>query len=644
MPIDYSLETPLAKILAQQRATQTSPEPEEAPVVSAPSMQQSLMDAILAREKEESNYEKILRDKIARGPRERAEELTAKAWKDRYGVTESSGKFRRFLAGLGEVGRAIGAGKNYQSIPDAAQHAAEKEYTAEVGPLQRELGVLSQAKTAGNQLQQRMMEAAQKHDLNQAGLLLKSKLTNAQVEQALGKKLVDIAREAEIRAKTGDIQAQTLLHTIQARQLDESGGLTGEARNNWLLTKKSPDEFGKFLDTTMKNVAAVKGTESLFKTGGSGGGGRTSTRTGGSWREVGTVDNRKEFQWFPNTSTTTTGGGGAPAQTLSEKMDLLQKMTGQAASAVSAPGESPLSQVLMPPQAPPQTPVQPRVVRATDKSAPISDQVGITPPGKSDRISSNLNVYRSLGNIWHGAKFDGEGDLPPRVRQIWIGSEKAQTEQDKAREASHVLINRTTNSAIKATLEDALEWNVGLFGSIVGGYNRMRGKSAPEATKLVQEIEDNLAQYVKSISGTQVSDAEARRLKEVLANRGDNENTFLQKVIATALRTAETNWADRARLSKAERETLFSNSAVLAQTLAIEKKALEHLEAAKAAKRNNEPTYRLPGSNVTYQTAASSERISDLVTNVSRQMTNHARMLLRGSANVPPENSFRKGK
>lgn len=653
MPIDYIFDNPLARILAEQkaaRAFQPPPEEEEVAAPISPSPASALQDAILAREREESNYEKIIREKLLKGPRERAEELTAKAWKDRYGVTESSGKFRRIMAGLSEVGRAIGSGKNYESIPDRARHAAEKEYTAEVGPLQRELGVLSQARTAGNQLQQRMMEAANKQTLAQAGIMLKNRVADATIQKTLGLTDQEYAKTLKTLAETGNIDAKTALTELQTKQLESTRGFKGGAANAWLQTQLPKEEQNTFLGALAQQVAATKGTEALFKGGGAGaGGGRTSTRTGGSWKEVGTVDGRKEFQWFPNTSTMVSGGGGNAANSLAQTYDNWKRLMGGASNVMGDPapppaqpaaGPVPLAQALKPQPATPKV----AAAAAAKSDVPVALQTNITAPGKSDFINNNLGVYKGLRSVWHGAEFDNEADLPERARSVWIGSERNLTEQDKARDASFVLVNRAANTAIDATLKDALSWNVGPLGSAVGTFNRMRGKSQPEATKLVQEVEDGLAQFVKMISGTQVSDAEARRLKEVLANRGDNENTFLQKVISTSLRTAETTWADRARLSRAERQAMFSNSAVLKQSLEIEKTALAHLQAAKAAQRNRQETYRIPGRDIDYPTSAAKDFVSDMVTNVSKQMTNQARKILAGNPNVPPETSFRKGK
>ena len=653
MPIDYSFDNPLARILAEQkaaRAFQPSPVEEEVAAPITPSPSSALQDAILAREREESNYEKIIRDKLLKGPRERAEELTAKEWKDRYGITESSGKFRRIMAGLSEVGRAIGSGKNYESIPDRARRAAEKEYTAEVGPLQRELGVLSQARTAGNQLQQRMMEAANKQMLGQAATLIKNRVADATIQKTLGLTEQELAKTKKLLAESGLIDAKAAQTDVRTDQLQGSGGFTGSAANAWRQAHLPQTEQNSFLGALAQQVAATKGTEALFKGGGAGaGGGRTSTRTGGSWKEVGTVDGRKEFQWFPNTSTTVSGGGGNPGVSYGQQLGNWQRLMGGAANVMGDPaqppaqpsaGPAPLAQALKPQPATPKA----AAAEAAKSDVPIALQTNITAPGKSDFVNNNLGVYKGLRSVWHGAEFDNEADLPERARNIWIGAEKALTEQDKARDASFVLVNRAANTAIDATLKDALSWNVGPLGSAVGTFNRMRGKSQPEATKLVQEVEDGLAQFVKMISGTQVSDAEARRLKEVLANRGDNENTFLQKVISTSLRTAETTWADRARLSRAERQALFSNSAVLKQSLEIEKTALAHLQAAKAAQRNHQETYRIPGRDIDYPVSAAKDYVSDMVTNVSKQMTNQARKILAGNPNVPPETSFRKGK
>lgn len=95
------------------------------------------------REREDAIYERIMK-----GPRARAKELTAELWKERYGITEKSGKLARIFAGIGEIGRAGGGGKSYVSIPDQARELAMKEYQTEVGPLQREASVLSSAQKA----------------------------------------------------------------------------------------------------------------------------------------------------------------------------------------------------------------------------------------------------------------------------------------------------------------------------------------------------------------------------------------------------------------------------------------------------------------------------------------------------------------
>ncbi len=101
--------------------------------------------------------EQSIWDKINRGPRERADELTAKGWKDRYGVDTGSGKLKRGFAALGEIGRTISQrnNKNFLGIADEAEKRGMEEYKAEVPVLQRELGVMSQAKTAAAKMQQK---------------------------------------------------------------------------------------------------------------------------------------------------------------------------------------------------------------------------------------------------------------------------------------------------------------------------------------------------------------------------------------------------------------------------------------------------------------------------------------------------------
>tara|TARA_R110000868_G_scaffold155367_1_gene381824 strand:- start:18 stop:848 length:831 start_codon:yes stop_codon:yes gene_type:complete len=265
-----------------------------------------------------------------------------------------------------------------------------------------------------------------------------------------------------------------------------------------------------------------------------------------------------------------------------------------------------------------------------------------TTPGKGALVNNNLNIYRGSKGIWHGAQFDTENDLPARAQNSWIGAEKNQTEQDKAREASHVLLNRTANSAIVAALAGHLGNTVGFLGRGVGIIKGMTGKNPAESTKLIQEAQEGFAQFQKSISGTAVSEAESNRLSDVVAMKADNENTFLQKVIASTLRAAETTWAERAGLSKTDRQTLFSHSSVLGHSLNLEKKAFQHLEAAKMAKRNNQATYKIPGDYYPYKTAIAEATVSDMVTNSSKYMTKMARELLPDSPNVPPATAFRE--
>lgn len=205
--------------------------------------------------------EKQIWEKIMKGPRGRAKELVAEEWKDQYGVDEKSGKLKRIFAGLGEMGRSIANAQNprYRGLVDTATDRGMEEYKAEVGPLQRELGVLTQAKTAAAKMMQQKAASETAAQVRAYAAAVNATKTAAQVAAIEAKFPAEVKK---IAAETGLLLERTK-NVIQDTENDKAtGGLSGifGAANAWKDPAESADQRRTWADMEgLKNALTGAG-------------------------------------------------------------------------------------------------------------------------------------------------------------------------------------------------------------------------------------------------------------------------------------------------------------------------------------------------------------------------------------------------
>lgn len=484
--------------------------------------------------------EQLLWNKINKGPRERAKELAAEEWKNRYGITESSGKGRRILGGLGELFRGIAQGSKYESISDKAAAQGMKEYQAEVGPLQRELGVLSQAKSAALKALSQQQIAQEKNAVEQykARIAGAKTLQEAEMIKALTPERVKkLAAETEnLTANTGLTNEKTNTEAIRGGNLLRTFGLNGQAG---LTAAMSPDSSPDGIARTWGDMQALKAA--LAPNKGSSGGTTTTTRQA-------LVDgpNGKEIQDLTSTSTRS-GKTQAPLTPESARQISQQFFGNRAQPLDSAATPSPTIT-----QSPTSGPVEFRQLPSRGNLTEFHyfDGKKYVPTNIHPTQESVLKAYK------------GDKQLPEwlasRFRAPVIPGSQKKTIEDIARSQFNDAASELLKSASTAYGDGKLEVLTGPGQNFMAKIKGMQSNGLTLGdVKTRADAVNAMALKILELSGKAVSDSERRILSTPLPDLGmDSDTTLLYKAMLTSQVSRRLQYMKAMKLNDAEMEAL----------------------------------------------------------------------------------------
>lgn len=476
---------------------------------------QPQLSDIFAPDPADAEREKLLWEKINRGPRQRSKELEAEMWKDRYGVQESSGKFRRFLAGLGETARGIGGGAAYKSIPDQAAERGMKEYQAEVGPLQRELGVLSQSRAAAMKVQQKAQSDAEANKIKQVLAMSRMGVDQANIAKVLGITEPEQAKILETLAKAGNQEAEAALRARQTINAEKTLGLTGDTGAAMALGGTD-----KFL-TNLDKITALKGLNKNI--GGS----------QGTMQNLPSQTTREQFIPGPNglervvTNSTTVSPRRVPGAGMSP--DAVSKLKASILGGQSAPEETATPQIAQQIPSPqiPSGPVEARQLppRRVPHEFQYFDGRGYKPTNIHPSQESALKAFKGDQPLpeWLAARFKHEV-LPGTGRK---------TADDNVRSQFDDAANELFRSATDSYSTGKLDSLTGLWPNFSTKLKSMQsGGLSLGDVKTRSDAVNAMALKILDLSGKAVTESERRILSTPLPDLSmDSDTTLLYKSI-----------------------------------------------------------------------------------------------------------------
>lgn len=552
--------------------------------------------------------ERQLFDKINRGPRERARELTAEGWKQRYGITPTSGKLSKIFAGLGEMGRAITQKDKYVGIADEAFDRGLKEYQVEVGPLQRELGVLSQAKTAAARLNQKTENDRLTQGIKAYATAMNGAKTAAEID-ALNK-LTD-PRVKVLAAQAGLLNERAKNVTQDTINDTATGGLSGIYGATNAQSKMAPGQVIDYNKNLFNLKSATEAAELRFTPKNfqtlvpSGGGVTTTTRP----RNIGVGPGGLPI--YENETSTSVRSG-----TMRPRFD-----AGAANTAVSdfmkqmgiiSEGTKAAEPVIL------RDPAGNRV-EFTRSNTPPRTEVTMVDGKVTAKAKLDKRLEETLKSYFPDFDFTHPDAVPGTYKNInHTGLRKADTKEQTAEKIAMEGGKRLVNNAITQYVNDRLGSNVGFFGNIEGKFNRITGKASTGEILINTQSKKNLSDYLRAISGLATTRTEVTRAESVMPSETDNENTFMKKALTAMIIGAQTEWMAGVNLPAAVRDKLLNDPRILKAPVRDSELAFKHMNAAQIAKRNGKPTYVVNGQ--TYEVTNASKLAWGLVTDTTSDM------------------------
>ena len=485
--------------------------------------------------------EKQIWDRIInRTPRVRAKEIEAEMWKERYGLNPKSGKWRKVLAGVGELGRAMSGGKEYESIKDKARSEAYKEYQTEVGPLQRELGVLSNTRTNLAKLRSGDAQKQRQLDIQEAAQYLKMATSQQDMQQKMEmigpRKLKMLAEAGVLDQRERLIAQQVLEKSLTNEALTASGGnkLTGKAANATGLERMSdlnPTQGRRTLDflNTMDQIgAAAKGvpTPQVFNT--------------------------KRTQLITDNS-----GNAHPVEVPVENLRMIPGQPdpnrGQKAINALFGGQEPPS--------PPRVTTEGQVL--TEKAPPKAQfqiQFGKYQAVPQDKVSKGYKriLKRDMGlSDEELANFKS----PRYNREIYENVAKVDQPTQAVRQYRQSM-NSLTSKALDEFAAGKDENISGLFNNLSNSWNSAFGAVDPSALSIRVDSTEAIANKIKSISGLTVSDKERKFLMSGLPDIAwDAPRTFLMKTLKLKVLLDMHDIQQKLKITPEEMEQVYSTPA-----------------------------------------------------------------------------------
>ena len=527
------------------------------------------------REREDEIYARIMK-----GPRQRAKELTAEMWKDKYGVTENSGKLRRIFAGLAETGRAIGGGAKYESIPDKARELATKEYQTEVGPLQREASVLSSAQKAAKaqadltryrneQLLKDWYVQQRKLGQTDEQIAMRAGLTKAQIDKLRS----DTALTDEKANLTGQ---QTFEKQLTNEALAGTGGfkLTGQPAN-----AAGINAMGERNPTDANNLI---GTLGLIGTGGRNSAGNAGKQTvretymkdvsgWGTDGELHVVKVPSEKIYRENIP------GGVNTSLSAAPPSWFQKPAAEARALaqIAPPGISAAQ-------------ISPEPGRKSYKIQDVDgESYSTTPrpgnlvtqrvdPSHIDRLSSEFGLDKNKLKNFRTSRFTDF--VGPRIKEP--------TERANAKRAYYESLSDLTRKSVNAFASRDDSDISGLFDSFENNLKAMTGELSPEAISIRQSAIDTISTRILELSGKAVTNQERALYMKALPNiNSDAPATFVAKAMTLKHMLDMRKMFADARLRDDEIDRLYSTRGgqILANMAATQFRKIDEFRNATAA-------------------------------------------------------------
>ncbi len=576
--------------------------------------------------------EKTLWERLNRGPRERADELTARGWQDRYGVNEGSGKLAKIFAGLGEMGRSVALGRGYRGIQDEARENALKEYQAEVGPLQRELGVISAERRAANALQENMalqrekLEQKKYVDARNQGrsdeeLILKGDFTRAKIDQIKSSIGLTEARTALTAGQTNAVNQRN-------QMLERFGGIapagaTAEAAAIDFLGRKDPAAGTDLFNLRQALRGAGKGGS-----GSSAGGGTTTVSNRQVYMKTGTGPDGADIL-EPKTLTTTTSripAGGGTAATSPPPLPAWVQLS-QANPKNAKVQEAAKKLGSEEPSVTFRLPGDKVVVAAPNPSAPQPKPRATVQGGRVVAAPAvDPAITQAIKRYFPNADPASPDFVPQKLRgpQTILVAKRPKTPQEEAVEKATLEGLRVAKTGLDEFMSGDLELEVGLLGKPLEWGRDVLNKKKSSPLFLETRSVQALNSYLNAISGLAVTKAEEIRAKRILPTTGDQPRTLMLKAFQGMQIEAQHKWLKGAGVPTSSQAELFEKNPDLISAPNVSSSiALQHMDAARKARRTGQKTYRIPmknGGYKDYQTGKVEDFVWALLTSVTEDM------------------------
>ena len=569
-PVASPREMALANLFRQQM---TSPEDEELKRL---------------REREDAIYERIMK-----GPRQRAKEIAAEMWKDRYGVTESSGKLRRIFAGLGETARGIAGGAKYESIPDQARELATKEYQTEVGPLQREASVLSSAQKAAKaqadltryrneQLAKDWYIGQRKLGQTDEQIAIRSGLSKAQIDK--------------IKADIGLTEAKTDLTNEQVNAAQQQNAVRKQFGGQ-LPTGALGNAFGlNFLgNQDPEQATGIANTYGMLNSTGKGSAGGPKTLVKAPYDKLVTgydAEGRLHANKVPDFKYIWQSAPGTAANT--PKPAWFQASPEQNSVKSVAPVSVSYQQL--------QPEKNGKEFRFTDidgeqrNLAPRPGNIATerVDPTHVDNLSKRFDVDPKSFNGFRSRRFTD-----------WVGPAiKEPTERASAKSAYYTSLSQLTRDAVNAYANHGDDNISGLYTTFDNNIKAFAGDLPPEAIAIRQSAVDTIATRILELSGKAVTNQERALYMKALPNlTTDAAPTFVAKAIILKHMLDTRKMFAEGRMTDAEIDKFYSTTG--GQRLAkMAEVQFELLNRFREATANGKPFYIGTTKYTSYDEAA----------------------------------------
>jgi hypothetical protein len=370
-----------------------------------------------------------------------------------------------------------------------------EEYKAEVGPLQREMGVISQAKTAAARIQQKANSDATAAKLKAAQIMINDGLATAKIAQTLALTPQEMEKVELMRAQIGKLNAETefigektIENNLTNNALRSTGGFelrdpkVSSAAGVGFLSRENPEHASTLVDT-------MKAFQSAQTNVGSG---EKQTvrvpykRAVTGWDRTG----RSHITWFDdekvyreNVPKVNTSLSTYPWE--KPKVAPLPPATPpQAVSPSDSPGEVTI-----------RTTNGKEYVSKPNPSAPrFSRGKWIKPIHESQvyRLSNLMDIPKEKFNQWESDRYpDAIG--PPGV--------KAPSDESKAGTAYETSLRDLSRSASEAFINNELSNIGGVVDNFLNNMKSYSGDIPPDAINIRQLSVDTMMNRLLAMSG-----------------------------------------------------------------------------------------------------------------------------------------------